>query len=86
MTRVAVTLAKRGVEVTLYSDRSQDSLRNDVPATGTAIIFKEAQQAERRLGLRTYLDIAPPFTGMSGTVVSVRCSVGGRKRLVGRLA
>jgi Styrene monooxygenase A putative substrate binding domain len=66
----ALGLAKRGVEVTVYSDRSQDSLKNDVPATGTAIIFKEAQQAERRLGLRTYLDVAPPFTGMSGTVVS----------------
>jgi 2-polyprenyl-6-methoxyphenol hydroxylase-like FAD-dependent oxidoreductase len=66
----ALALAKRGVEVTLYSDRSQESLRNDVPATGTAIIFKEAQQAERRLGLRTYLDVAPSFTGMSGTVVA----------------
>ena len=35
----ALALAQRGVEVTLYSDRSQESLRNDVPATGTAVIF-----------------------------------------------
>src|ERR1700690_2880036 len=65
----ALALAKRGVEVTLYSDRSQDSLRNDVPATGTAVIFGDAQQAERRLGLRSYQDVAPTVSGMSQRIV-----------------
>jgi 2-polyprenyl-6-methoxyphenol hydroxylase-like FAD-dependent oxidoreductase len=68
-TGASAALAKRGVEVTLYSDRSQDSLRNDVPATGTAVIFGDAQQAERRLGLRSYHDVAPTVSGMSQRIV-----------------
>jgi 2-polyprenyl-6-methoxyphenol hydroxylase-like FAD-dependent oxidoreductase len=65
----ALALAKRGVEVTLYSDRSQESLRQDVPATGTAVLFGDALQAERDLGLRSYRDVAPVTYGMSHRVV-----------------
>jgi 2-polyprenyl-6-methoxyphenol hydroxylase-like FAD-dependent oxidoreductase len=65
----ALALAKRGIEVTLYSDRSQESLRQDVPATGTAVLFGDALQAERDLGLRTYRDVAPVTHGMSHRVV-----------------
>jgi 2-polyprenyl-6-methoxyphenol hydroxylase-like FAD-dependent oxidoreductase len=65
----ALALANRGVEVTLYSDRPQHSLKHDVPATGTAVIFDEAQQAERQLGLRSYQDVAPVASGMSLRVV-----------------
>jgi len=42
----ALALAQRGIEVTLYSDRSQESLRNDVLATGTAVLFGDALQVE----------------------------------------
>jgi Styrene monooxygenase A putative substrate binding domain len=63
-------LAKQGVEVTLYSDRSQQSLKHDVPATGTAVIFGDAQQAERHLGLRSYQDVAPVASGMSQRIVA----------------
>jgi Styrene monooxygenase A putative substrate binding domain len=66
----ALALAKRGVDVTLYSDRSQHSLRQDVPATGTAVIFGDAQLAERRLGLRSYQDVAPLVFGMSQRIVA----------------
>jgi 2-polyprenyl-6-methoxyphenol hydroxylase-like FAD-dependent oxidoreductase len=66
----ALALAKRGVDVTLHSDRSRESLRNDVPATGTAVIFGDAQRAEHRLGLRSYQDVAPLASGMSQRVVA----------------
>jgi hypothetical protein len=66
----ALALAKRGVEVSLYSDRSLFSLRNEVPATGTAVIVAQALQAERDMGLRTYLDVAPLNSGTSVRVVA----------------
>jgi 2-polyprenyl-6-methoxyphenol hydroxylase-like FAD-dependent oxidoreductase len=66
----ALALAKQGVEVTLYSDRPQHSLKHDVPATGTAVIFGDAQQAERQLGLRSYQDVAPVASGMSMRIVA----------------
>jgi len=66
----ALALAKQGVEVTLYSDRSQHSLKHDVPATGTAVIFGDAQQAERHLGLRSSQDVAPVASGMSMRIVA----------------
>ncbi len=65
----ALALAKRGVEVTLYSNRPQESLRNDVPATGTAVLFGDAVQAERDLGLPSYLDVAPVAHGMTHRIV-----------------
>ena len=66
----ALALAQRGVEVTLFSDRGQQALRNDLPATGTAVLFGGGQQAERRLGLRSYQDVAPLGSGMSQRIVA----------------
>lgn len=65
----ALGLLDNGFAVTLYSDRDQRSLRDDVPATGTALIFGEAQRAEESLGLNTYLATAPTSTGESVRVV-----------------
>jgi 2-polyprenyl-6-methoxyphenol hydroxylase-like FAD-dependent oxidoreductase len=65
----ALGLLDNGFDVTIYSDRDQDALRNDVPATGTALIFGAAQRAEESLGLNTYLATAPLSTGQSVRVV-----------------
>ncbi|TQM29899.1 styrene monooxygenase/indole monooxygenase family protein [Nocardia bhagyanarayanae] len=61
----ALGLLDAGFEVTLYSDRDQRALRDDVPATGTALEFGEAQQAEAALGLDSYTARAPRHTGLS---------------------
>ncbi|MFF0489367.1 styrene monooxygenase/indole monooxygenase family protein [Nocardia sp. NPDC004068] len=61
----ALGLLDAGFQVTLYSDRDQRALRDDVPATGTALGFGEAQAAEAALGLDTYADRAPNHTGLS---------------------
>ncbi|GAB2686350.1 styrene monooxygenase/indole monooxygenase family protein [Nocardia thraciensis] len=61
----ALGLLDAGFDVTVYSDRDQRSLRDDVPATGTALIFGEAQAAESALGLPTYTDRAPLHSGLT---------------------
>ncbi|WP_280393585.1 styrene monooxygenase/indole monooxygenase family protein [Nocardia brasiliensis] len=61
----ALGLLDAGFDVTLYSDRDQRSLRDDVPATGTALEFGVTQQAESALGLDTYTGRAPRHTGLS---------------------
>ncbi|MEV4238230.1 styrene monooxygenase/indole monooxygenase family protein [Nocardia sp. NPDC049737] len=61
----ALGLLDAGFDVALYSDRDQRSLRDDVPATGTALEFGETQQAESALGLDTYTGRAPRHTGLS---------------------
>jgi 2-polyprenyl-6-methoxyphenol hydroxylase-like FAD-dependent oxidoreductase len=61
----ALGLLDAGFAVTLYSDRDQRALRDDVPATGTALGFGEAQDAEADLGLDTFRDRAPHHTGLS---------------------
>jgi 2-polyprenyl-6-methoxyphenol hydroxylase-like FAD-dependent oxidoreductase len=66
----ALALVQQGVEVTLFSDRDQQALRNSVPATGTAVLFGGGQQAERHLGLRSYQDVAPLGSGMSQRIVA----------------
>ncbi|WP_227984962.1 styrene monooxygenase/indole monooxygenase family protein [Nocardia spumae] len=71
----ALGLQRAGFDVTIYSDRDQKSLRDDVPATGTALVFGEAQAAESALGLDTYADRAPNHTGLS-----VRIAGPGRER------
>ncbi|MFD6196498.1 styrene monooxygenase/indole monooxygenase family protein [Mycobacteriaceae bacterium NPDC060252] len=65
----ALGLLDKGFDVTVYSDRDQLSLRQDVPATGTALIFGEAQRAEASLGLTNYLDPGPTSTGLSVRLV-----------------
>jgi hypothetical protein len=66
----ALALVQQGVEVTLFSDRDQQALRNSVPATGTAVLFGGGQQAERHLGLRSYQDVTPLGSGMSQRIVA----------------
>ncbi|MEU4313096.1 styrene monooxygenase/indole monooxygenase family protein [Nocardia sp. NPDC024068] len=61
----ALGLLDAGFDVTLYSERDQRELRDAVPATGTALIFGEAQDAEAKLGLPTYRDRAPLHTGLT---------------------
>jgi len=61
----ALGLLDAGFDVTLYSERDQRSLRNEVPPTGTALEFGEAQQAEAALGLDTYTARAPRISGLS---------------------
>ncbi|MEV0854639.1 styrene monooxygenase/indole monooxygenase family protein [Nocardia fluminea] len=61
----ALGLLDAGFTVTLYSDRDQRSLRDDVPATGTALEFGETQQAEAALGLDSFTGRAPRHTGLS---------------------
>ncbi|TSD94264.1 cadherin repeat domain-containing protein [Skermania sp. ID1734] len=61
----ALGLLDAGFDVTVYSDREQRSLRDDVPATGTALEFGEAQQAEAALGLDSFTARAPRHTGLS---------------------
>ncbi|GAA5047618.1 styrene monooxygenase/indole monooxygenase family protein [Nocardia callitridis] len=61
----ALGLLDAGFDVTLYSDRDQRGLRDDVPATGTALEFGEAQQAEAALGLDSFQTRAPRQTGLS---------------------
>lgn len=54
-----------GFHTSLFSERPRASLRNDIPATGTAVTFAQAQAAERALGLDDYRARAPLFTGTS---------------------
>jgi len=61
----ALGLLDAGFDVTLYSERDQPSLRNDVPPTGTALEFGETQQAEAALGLDTYTARAPRIGGLN---------------------
>lgn len=70
----ALGLLDNGFEVTIYSDRDQKSLRDDMPATGTALIFGEAQRAEESLGLNTYLATGPTSTGQSVRVLNPQSS------------
>ncbi|GGJ34567.1 UNVERIFIED_ORG: 2-polyprenyl-6-methoxyphenol hydroxylase-like FAD-dependent oxidoreductase [Paenarthrobacter nicotinovorans] len=66
----ALALLSKGHEVALYSDRSPQSLYEDVPATGTAVMYGEALAVEERLGLHTYRDKAPLIEGLTGWVSS----------------
>ncbi|MDX1891141.1 styrene monooxygenase/indole monooxygenase family protein [Mycolicibacterium sp. 050158] len=66
----AVGFLNAGFDVTLLSDRDRAALRNDGPATGTAVTFAVAQAAERELGLDDYLGRAPRVTGQSTQVFS----------------
>lgn len=65
----ALGLLDKGFDVTVYSDRNQRSLREDVPATGTALIFGQAQRAEASLGLTSYLEPGPTASGLSVRLV-----------------
>jgi 2-polyprenyl-6-methoxyphenol hydroxylase-like FAD-dependent oxidoreductase len=66
----AIGFLNAGFDVTLFSDRHRHSLRDDVPASGTAVTFAVAQAAERELGLDDYSGRAPRVTGQSTQVFS----------------
>lgn len=66
----AVGFLDSGFDVTLFSDRDRRALREDVPATGTAVTFAAAQAAERELGLDDYTGLAPRVTGQSTQIFS----------------
>jgi 2-polyprenyl-6-methoxyphenol hydroxylase-like FAD-dependent oxidoreductase len=53
-TLAAVGLATRGYEVTLYSDRSAAEILERTKPTGTAYIFGDSVEVERRMGVDTY--------------------------------
>jgi len=59
-----------GFDVTLFSDRDRQSLRDHIPASGTAVTFAVAQAAERELGLDDYIGRAPGATGQSTQIFS----------------
>lgn len=63
-TTAALGLQNIGFDVTLYSDRDRDSLRNDVPATGTAVYFGRSQESDSQIIEDLYSD-GPHSTGMS---------------------
>jgi hypothetical protein len=48
-TGAALALARAGFRVDLYSDRTREALRDDVPATGTAILFGASRRADAEI-------------------------------------
>jgi len=57
-TLAAVGLMNGGHEVTLYSDRTADSILNETAPTGTAFMFGDSVAYERKLGVDTFEDRA----------------------------
>lgn len=60
----ALVLARNGHPVDLYSDRPAQQLRDDVPATGTAVLFGHSRDVDHTLVEELYPD-APLSTGMN---------------------
>ncbi|GAA4404898.1 FAD-dependent oxidoreductase [Tsukamurella soli] len=65
----ALALQRHGVDVTLYSDRSIEDLRDAVPATGTAVLFGRSRDVDIDLIGESYAD-APVSLGMATRLVS----------------
>jgi hypothetical protein len=63
-TLAAVGLMNRGHEVTIYSDRTAQSILDDGPPTGIAYLFNQSVEAERRMGVDTFEDRAPAGDGI----------------------
>ncbi|ADG78726.1 Monooxygenase OS=Tsukamurella paurometabola (strain ATCC 8368 / DSM / CCUG 35730 / CIP 100753/ JCM 10117 / KCTC 9821 / NBRC 16120 / NCIMB 702349 / NCTC 13040) OX=521096 GN=Tpau_2115 PE=4 SV=1 [Tsukamurella paurometabola] len=60
----ALVLAQRGHQVDLYSERTAEQLRDDVPATGTAVLFGHSRDVDHTLVPELYPQ-APVSTGMN---------------------
>lgn len=60
----ALVLANRGHRVDLYSDRTPEQLRDDIPATGTAVLFGHSRDVDHTLVPELYPE-APVSTGMN---------------------
>ena len=63
-TLTAVGLMNAGYDVTVYSDRTADSILNDTAPTGTAFIFGDTVAVERKHGVETFEDVAVPADGI----------------------
>jgi hypothetical protein len=63
-TLAAVGLMNAGYDVTLYSDRTAESILNDTAPTGTAFIFGDTVAVERKHGVETFEDVAQPADGI----------------------
>jgi hypothetical protein len=63
-TLAAVGLMNAGYDVTLYSDRTAESILNDTAPTGTAFIFGDTVAVERKHGVETFEDVARPADGI----------------------
>jgi len=66
----AVGFLNAGFDVTVYSDRSRQSLFRDVSATGTAVTFGLSQESEAALGVDTFAGRAPQVTGISARTIT----------------
>src|ERR1700722_10986434 len=64
-TTAGLGLVEAGFDVTIYSDRDRGALRNDVPPTGTAILFGQALEHDSEIIENLY------DTGL-GTSMNVR--------------
>lgn len=60
----AVGLMNAGYDVTLYSDRTAESILNETAPTGTAYIFGDSVGVERKHGVETFEDVALPADGI----------------------
>ncbi|MGC0365324.1 hypothetical protein ABH922_003308 [Rhodococcus sp. 27YEA15] len=65
----ALGLLDAGFDVTLFSDRERRSLRDDVPATGTAVYFGKSREADAQVIEDLYAH-GPHSTGMSTRLYS----------------
>ena len=64
-TLAAVGLMKAGgYDVSLYSDRTGESILNETHPTGTAFIFGDTVAYERKHGMDTFEDRALPADGV----------------------
>lgn len=63
-TLTAVGLMNRGHEVTLYTNRTAQSILEDSPPTGIAYEFAESIDCERRMGVETFEDVAVSGNGI----------------------
>ncbi|MCI0543486.1 MAG: hypothetical protein L0Z49_03440 [Actinobacteria bacterium] len=63
-TLAAVGLMRAGHQVTLYSDRSADSILDETHPTGTAFVFGDSVAYERKHGVDTFEDRALPVDGI----------------------
>jgi len=63
-TLMALGLMNRGHEVSLFSDRTADSILEETPPTGTAYIFGSSVAVEREPGVETFEDVALPGDGI----------------------
>ncbi|WP_130839752.1 FAD-dependent oxidoreductase [Corynebacterium neomassiliense] len=61
----ALALTRAGFRVDLYSDRTRDALLNDVPATGTAILFGASRQADAEIIDDLYAGVPTAHFGAS---------------------